>query len=169
MGMDKAALRWNDSTLLDHVAAVVADAAGSVTVVGRHSPKWPSLADLLPESGPIGGIAAALQSGGAEWSLIVACDMPAVDAVWLRALLDRSAGDVVVPRTADGRVHPLCAVWHRRAAAPVVEAAHAGRRRVRDLLADLRTHYVDLPGAEWHLKNLNTPEDLAQWQTAVVR
>ena len=165
MGTDKAAMRWDDSTLLDHVATSVEAAAGSVTVIGREHPRWPSLPDLLPDAGPIGGLASALNSTPATWSLIVACDMPGLNGQWLRNLLDAAAGDLTVPRTPDGRLHPLCAVWNIHAGAAVIEAAHAGTRKVRDLFNVLDWHYVDLPDAAERLINLNTPDDLVRWQS----
>ena len=166
MGTDKAAIRWSSGTLLDHVASSVEAAAGSVTIVGRDHPRWPSVPDLLPDSGPIGGIAAVLNSTPATWSLIAACDMPGLEPQWLRNLIDAAYGDLTVPRTPDGRLHPLCAVWNIDAGAAVIEAAQAGTRKVRDLLNVLDWRHVDLPDAEERLINVNTPDDLVRWQSA---
>src|SRR6058998_1400393 len=82
MGRDKACLPLQGRTLLEHVAAAVAAAAGSVTLVG--SPEryqnlgFRVIADSLPGCGPLGGIHTALGASPADWNLIVACDMPGI-------------------------------------------------------------------------------------------
>jgi molybdopterin-guanine dinucleotide biosynthesis protein A len=66
--------------------------------------------------------------------------------------------DVVVPRSADGRLEPLFAVYRKS----VIEPAHAllsqGKRKIADLLSCVRVKYVQMPGGDWY-RNLNTMED----------
>src|SRR5579863_10550524 len=64
MGRDKALLPLGDSTLLDHVAHCVRQAAGNVTIIGppdRYAGLgYPVAADLVNDSGPLGGVYTAL-------------------------------------------------------------------------------------------------------------
>src|SRR5271165_5087016 len=80
MGTDKALLPFGDGFLIDHIAAKVTAAAGSVCLVGGHERYlrlgYPAIADLWHDIGPLGGIVTVLQTSSAEWNLIVACDMP---------------------------------------------------------------------------------------------
>jgi molybdopterin-guanine dinucleotide biosynthesis protein A len=167
MGKDKALLPFRGGTLAGHVAAAVAEAAGSVTLVGDPQ-KYGQLGlavlpDRTPGAGPLGGIETALSHTIADWNLLLACDMPAVSADFLRGLLDaaeRSQADVLVPAGPTGRLEPLCAVYHRRCCVPVRRALESGIRRVTEALAGLRV-------AQWNVadpacfENLNTPEDWA--------
>ena len=80
MGRDKAQLPLHGRTLVEHIAGAVAEAAGSVTLIGAPE-RYPDLGirmlpDSRPGAGPLGGICTALASTDAEWNLIVACDMP---------------------------------------------------------------------------------------------
>ena len=163
MGVSKAELPWQGLTLLQYVAKEVEAAAGSVSIVGgepleRHR----CLPDAVLGAGPLGGIAAALADTRAEWNLIVACDMPGVTRSWLNLLLKEAAENVVIPVTADGRLHPLCAVWQRSAAAAVGSAIDRGVRRVTDVLKELRLHKVVVQD-ETVLANVNTPEEWARF------
>jgi molybdopterin-guanine dinucleotide biosynthesis protein A len=118
--------------------------------------------DRGPRQGPLGGLEAALACAPTEWVLVVACDMPHLDAALLRRIaclaldptLDRSA---VVPRV-DGRAQPLHAAYHRRCLAPVRAALDAGDLRLTDVVAALDPEWLDLPRSA-SFDNWNTPLD----------
>src|ERR1017187_531401 len=140
MGRDKALLRYWGVPLVVRAAAAVAEAVGSVTIVGDPSVYghfgWPALADTNPELGPVGGLLTALEHTRSEWNIIVACDMPDVSPGLLRELIQktvRSRKRCVAPLI-DGEFEPLCAVY-RRSALDEVRAAIAARHlKMRDLL-----------------------------------
>lgn len=166
MGRDKAMLPYRGKTLVEHIAARVEAAAGSVALVGpperyRELP-FPVIPDRFPGCGPLAGIHAALSASGAEWNLIVACDMPAVSVEFLSNLIELAEGsgrDCLVPVSPSGRAEPLCAVYHR-ACIPAIERALAGSiRKVTDVFGDLRVAAFSVPEATW-FENLNTP---AEW------
>ena len=164
MHRDKALLPWRGTTLAQHVARIVHEAAGSVTLIGEPALYarlgYPVRADLFAGCGPVGGIATALTLTTSEWALITGCDMPGVSAASLRRLLHETATagcDCIVPLGPAGP-EPLCAVYHR-AALSVFEKAIAERRfKLRDIVDRLRTRTV--PGLDpENFANLNTPEE----------
>jgi molybdenum cofactor guanylyltransferase len=158
MGRDKALLAFRGSTLLEHVAARAGEVAGPVTIVGppeRYSHLgYPVIADRHPGSGPLAGIEAALLSSPSSRALILACDMPDVPLELLRSLLEKS-GDCVLPRTSDGRLNPLCAVWSRTLLPAVQEALSEGRLKVLDCLKGAHVKEIAWPV----LGNANTPDE----------
>lgn len=162
MGRDKALLPLDGSTLVEQIAARVRAAAGSVTLIGspdRYSGLGlPVAADLIANCGPIGGIYTALKISSAPWNLIVACDMPAVTAGFLARLLKAARdadADCLAPETSLG-LHPLCAVYHRRALATLQSAIDHKSFKMHDLLRTLRT--IAKPAADASLlENVNTP------------
>lgn len=167
MGRDKSQLPFRDTTLSEYVARVVEDAAGSATLVGNDpSGRRRAIPDLYPGIGPVGGIATALDDTPAQWNLIVACDMPALHPEPLRMLL-RTAVDrgqqALVPATADGRVHPLCAVYAKSALPVLQQAVAGGIQTVREVLRRLTTIYLEVGEAQW-LANANTPEEWAVFE-----
>jgi molybdopterin-guanine dinucleotide biosynthesis protein A len=160
MGRDKALLPFRGSTLAEWVARQVAEAAGSATLVGNIALGIP---DLYPGEGPLGGILTALEHTYADLNLIVACDMPHVEAPFLRCLLEaarESDADALLPCGPSGLVEPLCAVYRRRAFPGLRARFDHGTRKITAGLEGLAV--VTLRVAEVaQFQNLNTPEDWA--------
>ncbi|MEK7408011.1 MAG: molybdenum cofactor guanylyltransferase [Acidobacteriota bacterium] len=164
MGRDKALLPFRGATLVEHVAAEVERAAGSVRLVGaperyRHLP-YAVVPDRRPGYGPLGGVETALLESQARWNLVVACDMPAVTAAFLGSLLEAAEGNgfqCLVPVAASGRPEPLCAVYERGCLAAVSALLDRGVRKMTDALAALQAGQWKVPEEAW-FENLNTPE-----------
>ncbi len=172
MGNDKALLPFGGNVLIAHVAAAVSAAAGSVYLVGARSSyenlNYPVLPDLFPGFGPVGGIVTALSAANAEWNLIVACDMPGVSAEFLTALLAgavTAGAQCTVPVTPDGRMHPMCAIYHRSAREPLAQAVQAEKHRLLTALESLNVHLYPV-AAEGSLINVNTPTEWNSFQNA---
>jgi len=93
----------------------------------------PLVVDLMPGTGPLGGMFTALSQIDFPFLAVVACDMPFISVSVLRAqclILEREGADVVVPRSAGG-LEPLHAVYRRNRCLPAVRAAlDKGDRRV---------------------------------------
>jgi molybdopterin-guanine dinucleotide biosynthesis protein A len=121
------------------------------------------VSDRLRGAGPLSGIEAALGATRSDWNLIAACDMPSLNDTLLRQLAKAAADDAVVPRYPDGRIEPLCALYHRRSHAAAASALAAGARRVSDFIARLTVRYVEVTDSRPFL-NLNTPEDLENYR-----
>lgn len=169
MGRDKARLPFRGSSLGEFVARTVAEAAGSVVLVGDPAEysefPFPVIADRHPGAGPLGGILTALHHTSADWNLVVACDMPGVSAKGLGRILEsagQSGADALVPTGPSGIPEPLCAVYHRRSLGGLEAAFGAGERKVTVALSRVRT--TMLPFEELSLfQNVNTPEDWAAY------
>jgi molybdenum cofactor guanylyltransferase len=167
MGTDKALLPWGTGILLDRVAGEVRTAAGDVTLVGDPAKYsnygYPVIGDRMPGNGPLSGVVAALSHSPADWSLIVACDMPNLTAEFLTSLLDAAFSstvqiDCVAPQTEAGP-EPLCALYHQRALPLLNSFLEHKFLKMQDAVRDLRTQYLPFTGTPW-FRNLNTPEDL---------
>jgi molybdopterin-guanine dinucleotide biosynthesis protein A len=172
MGRDKALLECNGSRLIGRVAEVVAAAAGVVAIIGDPAKYgkfgYPVHPDVFVGCGPLAGIHAALKATSADWNLVVACDMPDVNAAFLRELLRRAeerAADCLVPAGASGRLEPLCAVYHRRALPTIERSLDNGIRKVVDGLAGLRIEVLRLDRAG-PFRNVNTPEEWIEYTEA---
>jgi molybdopterin-guanine dinucleotide biosynthesis protein A len=169
MGQDKALLELDGEPLAARAARTAAEAAGRAYIVGPAAAYghlgYPCLEERFPGLGPLSGLDAALRSGLATWCLLLACDMPGLDAPSLRGLLqaaEQSGCDAAVTVSAGGRAEPLCAVYHARLAGLVEQHLLEGRLALHELLSRIR--WVPLPAPHPDFAaNINTPEEWAQW------
>jgi molybdopterin-guanine dinucleotide biosynthesis protein A len=129
----------------------VREALGNVTIIGRGEHP-----DLIPDSGPLGGLHTAFSLTPAERVLVVACDMPYLTPELLRALA-AIPGDAVVAET-PGRLHPLCAVYHRKLQPQVASAVQRRSLKMHDFLSQIPFQRFPVPDP-LELRNLNTPMD----------
>lgn len=165
MGRDKALLQVGGSTLLQRVLDV-ARASGAHEVVTTGGPDRQSgvrhLVDQHAGCGPLAGIASALSALAPDPVVVLACDLPGIDAATIRLVLE-SLGphDVAVART--DRLEPLCSAWlPERCLGEVVHAIERGDRAVHTVLA--RLDVVEVGVGVSTLRNLNTPDDVARFE-----
>ena len=116
----------------------------------------------------MGGIHAALSTSPTELNVMLAVDLPFVEANFLQYLLARareSGAMVTLPRAAGG-LQPLCAVYERSFAAVAEDSLRKGRNKIDSLFAKVQTCVIDeeeLVRGGFSLemfRNLNTPDDL---------
>ena len=169
MGTDKSQLLIERQTFTDRIANTLRKVTDSVTIVGRSldASSLPSVPDIYPQWGALGGLHAALSASDREWAIVVACDLPFVTPeLFLHLGGMRLDHDAVVPVQQDGRPQPLAALYRvdpclQRA----TELIEAGQRRPLDLLKAVTTRWVafdeirNLDQAERFFVNINTPED----------
>ena len=173
-GRDKSALRIGSTTILERQIAVLGPLADRVFIVasGRGRVDARGLAvvlDRMPGTGTLGALYTALSASTAEFTLVVACDMPFLSGPFLAHMAAAATRDVdvVIPRTVDG-YQPLCALYARGSLPPIRRRIETGQLKVLDLLAEVRVREIGAseiarydPDGTLFL-NVNTPEDYAR-------
>lgn len=165
MGQDKALLKVGDTTLLERIIDVAQRLTPTVAVIGRtgerDDTRW--IQDDAPGFGPLGGLKTALTHLD-QPVILLACDMPRVDAAALQWLLEHareSAAEHGVATLRDGAFEPLFS-FYRPALLPRIDAQLATRRlSLRRLIESGDFTRLDAPapvGAK--LLNINTPSEL---------
>lgn len=173
MGSDKAFVELKGRTLLERALDTVRALTPEAILVGERA-KFSSFGtvveDVFRERGPLGGIHAALAATATELNLMLAVDLPFVEAGFLKYLVKQARGNealVTVPKAAGGW-QPLCAVYRKQFAAIAERALQGGQNKVDALFAQIRTLVVDEADITRHgfslsmFRNLNTPADLEQ-------
>ncbi|MEE8131392.1 MAG: molybdenum cofactor guanylyltransferase [Vicinamibacterales bacterium] len=169
-GRSKALLPIGDQRIIDHQIAVLRTVADELAIVAADTDRYGALGvpvwvDLIPDSGPLGGIYTALVNATSSHTLIVASDMPFVTASFLKYLVRVGQNvDVAIPRTTDGH-QPLCACYAGTCVSVVRRHIESGALKVTDLLSELKVH--EIGPAELQpfdpddrlFFNVNTPDD----------
>ena len=168
-GRDKSALSVGGRRILERQLDQLRQLTDDILLVGARPheevPGVHHVSDRIPDSGPLGGLDAALAAARDDRLIIVACDMPFITARFLESLVGLSDPvDAVVPQTERG-YHPLCAVYRRSCHPAVIRRLVERRLKMLELFEDLRVHVVDRAhvatfGGEQVLANVNTPDEL---------
>jgi molybdopterin-guanine dinucleotide biosynthesis protein A len=168
MKRNKAFLPFGDSTFLEHLLGELEDfpeilisaAAGETHLYDSFN--RPVLEDIYPGRGPIGGLYTALVNCRSSRLLVLGCDKPLFKGNLGKFLAEQScSGDyeALVPRTRDGRLQPLCAIYTVSCVKVFYSQILAGNNRLTNALRHLRTGYVplaDTPFPDLLLSNINT-------------
>lgn len=168
MGRDKALLPVDGVAMAARVAAALRDGGcDEVVAIGGDVDGLAALGlavvpDEFPGEGPFGGLITALAAcPTAAAVVIVACDLPSLQAASVRALVAALPGhDVAVASVEAGRAQPVCAAWRPTALAVLRPAFVAGERRMMNAIGLLSQVVVPVPPQE--LANVNTPGDLRE-------
>jgi molybdopterin-guanine dinucleotide biosynthesis protein A len=171
-GQDKSRLHIGGQTIISRQVAVLQPLTDDLFIVASQLERFSDLPfrvfpDVLPGTGVIGAILTALESSTADRVLMVACDLPFLDAGLLRRLLALAAeGDGAWVETPAG-AEPLLACYRRHTAPRIRAAIGAGRLRAADLGQVLALGTVGLAELATFgepsrlLTNINSPKDLS--------
>jgi len=166
---DKTTLQFDGVPVPVRVARVVAQVAHPVLVVGPESRTGLASVDD-PREGPLAAFAAgigalAVRGHGGPF-LLVAGDLPLIEAPLLRFIVDALDGyDAAVP-VIGHHDQPLCACYASSAGGVAARLAARGETSLATVLPELRVRR--LPSSEWDhlappsaLLDVDTPEDVA--------
>jgi molybdopterin-guanine dinucleotide biosynthesis protein A len=183
LGQDKRRLRlWGPEhpTLLEHTVGLVARLCADVVVVLNDPEQWDGLAgrhvpDVYHGGGSLGGLYSGLLAAKYDYALVVACDMPFLNADLIGAMLARPRHyDVLVPHSLSPGaarnaldVEPLHAIYSKACLGPIRATLESGRRQIVAFFPEVRVAYIepaevlryDPTGRS--LLNVNTPEQMA--------
>jgi molybdopterin-guanine dinucleotide biosynthesis protein A len=170
MGRDKAGIAIGGSTQLERamglVTHLVAHSFVSLRGDQRQDPlraRYQQIVDAGDVQGPIAGLRAAqLAHPDVAW-LVLAVDLPLLDAATLQNLIARRdpARIATAYRSShDGLPEPLCAIYEPAAVPAVAAWLAAGKNCPRKFLLQSDTLLLDQPNPQ-SLDNVNTPAELA--------
>jgi molybdopterin-guanine dinucleotide biosynthesis protein A len=178
MQRDKAGLEYAGQPQLVRALGLleplVANTFISVRTDQLHDPQrsaYPRIVDLLPDAGPIGGIQAALRAHPRAAWLVLACDLPFLDAATLQQLI--AAREPRRLATAyrsshDGKPEPLCAIYEPASLAAIDRWLASGQQCPRGFLAQADVTLLALRNPQ-ALDNINTAAEYAAAQQQLRR
>jgi len=178
MQRDKATLQYRPGeTQIDAAMKLlqgrVAQAWLSVRDDQRQEPersKYPQIVDRGDIQGPMAGIVAAMDAHPAAAWLVLAVDLPFLDARTLDALIAARAPDqdaTAFRSSHDGLPEPLCAIYEPRSREKIAALLGNNRNCPRKLLINADTRLLDQPNPQ-ALDNVNTLDEYSSAMSALV-
>ncbi len=175
MGRDKAFVELAGKPLIEHVIERSADLGQAEVILVTNKPAQfahlglPMYRDILPDKGSLGGIYTALVQAQYPDVLVLACDMPFVNADLLRFMTAQinDETDIVVP-TVDDYPQGLHAIYKKTCIEPIAEQLAADRLKIIRFYEQMRVRYLDesdyaaFDPRGRSFANINTPEELAE-------
>jgi molybdopterin-guanine dinucleotide biosynthesis protein A len=169
MGRDKAFLAPDDGgPVLAERCRRALTGAGAVAVVAVGGDAaalaalgFTTVPDSVPGAGPLGGVVDGLGAAATALTVVLSCDLPAIDPGTVRTLVDALAAaeaDAVLP-VSDGRWDVLVGAYRREARDPLAEAFAGGERSLQRAVARLVVVPCSGIGGDAR-RDVDHPEDL---------
>ena len=173
MGANKAFMRVGGRAIIERVIEKVALVGDEIILVANSPDEYahlgyPTISDVYPGKGSLGGIHSGLKAASNPYALVVACDLPFLNGALLRYMALLASGhDLVVPRTEQG-IEPLHAIYSKACLPAMEPALQQDNLRVIAFFSQVRVRYVEQEEIETldpqllSFFNVNSPDDL-QW------
>jgi len=123
--------------------------------------------DIMEERGPMTGILSALSLPGVSEAFVTACDMPFINGILTRYMMDRWEGgrDALIPFF-DKKPQPLFGIYSKKIAGGMQESIKKGERGLTDFLKGRNVLYIEekevrsIDAEGRSFVNINTIDDL---------
>jgi len=170
MGQNKALMALGGKRLVDRVVEVMGEVFRDLLMVTNTPEVYadlgiPMVRDVWPEKGSLGGVYSAIYHVITPYCLVVACDMPFLNAAVLRYLITQMADyDVIIPDVLD-ELQTLHAIYSKACLQPIERRLEANRLRIVGFFPDVRVRTVTASELQVYdpellaFQNLNTPEE----------
>lgn len=169
-GVDKPALMVGSRSMLDTVLLACVDAVRTVVVGPERAVcrpvRW--VREQPTGGGPVAALAAGLAQVTAEFVVLVAADLPFLDAGTVDRLVAEVCEDGALLVDDDGRDQLLCSAWRTSALRGALAGIQVDGARLRTVLDPLRACRVTLNCVEGRAAwmDCDTPADLAKARAA---
>ncbi|XTZ40636.1 molybdenum cofactor guanylyltransferase MobA [Salmonella enterica] len=170
-GKDKGLLELSGTPLWQHVAQKLIPQVTRIIISANRNLQTyrasgvPVITDTLHDfPGPLAGMLSVMQQSSDEWFLFCPCDTPLIpEDLVSRLWAQRQQAPAVWVHDGE-RDHPTIALIHRTILPLLENYLSRGERRVMVFLREVGGHAVDFSDTKTAFANVNTPDDLAQWQ-----
>ena len=165
MGADKGLLKLGEHSFIEHLAQSMSPFCDKIFLCGSK-PAYTELgldviADIVPDSGALGGLYSGLIHTSTNWNLVLSCDAPLVDAAIIETLIEAlDPQQKVVHAITEKDAHPLIGCYHKDCAESFKKAIDSGHLKLQPAVQNCKPKQVEFhPPQAKKLLNINTPED----------
>ena len=164
MGCNKALLTIEHRRFLDKIAEEMS-AFDQVLVSAAHKEDYPEcgfpvVEDVHRDIGPIEGIYQVIKHASNDYVFVCAVDMPNISRALVSYLAEFICSDYdCYVLTDEDRIHPLCAIYSKKALPALEKLIQEKNYRLRDIFRLVPTKYIRLESSCFSkktIKNVNT-------------
>ena len=169
MGQDKALLEFGGKTILENLVDFSSSFFNETLIVVNQGKKLSGLdlkkssvhEDLIPESGPLAGLYTGLVYSKNLLSCVLTCDMPFVDDLVIRKLVEHEeAGYDVICLETEGDDQPFPGIYRRSSRSLIKSLLESGEKSMKRFLQIATVKWIELEiERKEALINLNYMED----------
>ena len=173
MGENKAFIRVGGERIIDRTIRIFRELFEEIVLVTNDPLAYLEfdltiVTDIVKGKGALGGIYTGLFHSPCEYAFVCPCDMPFLNADFIRHMQERAKGyDVVVPVQPEG-FQPLHAIYLRRCMPAIKKCIDEDRLKITGFYKNARV--LDIPPevtasfdpAGKMFFNVNTPDDLEE-------
>jgi molybdopterin-guanine dinucleotide biosynthesis protein A len=99
--------------------------------------------DILYGLGPAAGLATTLTFSETDWNIVLACDLPFLEAELIALMLEKTERNQAVIPVHNGVMEPLAGLYTRELGTNFEEAISSGNFALRKILANCKVYYFD--------------------------
>ena len=170
-GLNKAFIKVRGERLIERTLRIYRELFEEILIVTNSPLDYLEfdakiVTDIFPGKAALGGIYTGLFFSSFDHVFVAACDMPFLNAPFIRYMMKESGNyDVVIPRTPGG-LQPLHAIYSRTLLKPIRRLIDANQLKITELfkkskiLEIPREEILPFDPEERLFMNINTPEDL---------
>lgn len=170
-GNDKGLMELHGIPLYQHVLSRLKNQVDDVIISANRNlcayrqSGYPVISDIDKGfAGPLAGILTGMQAATSEWIVFVPCDVPGLPLDLVRRLCEAKEGNNAVYVTDGHRDHPTLLLINRCLIEPLKTYLHNGDRKLMLFIEQIGAKAVSFADQPNAFLNLNSPEDLFNWQ-----
>jgi len=172
ISITKALIQMGEQTIIGRTVHLFQKLFEEVIIVTNHGDDYAYLGvkltkDLIPETGPLGGLYSGLTVSSSDYNFVVACDMPFIDPAVILHLQNYTYSgsyDVIVPEF-NGFIEPLYAFYSKNCIPAILGHINQQNYKIRSFYSRVKVKEVPchhFKSIEKAFFNINTREDLQQ-------
>lgn len=172
MGADKGLLLLHNKPMIQYVIEAVRPVVPSITILTANTKYkqfgYELLRDNVPNLGPAGGIATALQHSRAEQNFIISCDTPFITTSVIEYILSHAQQTQITIPQHNNKLHPLCGVYATTCSEQWQQHIQQGERKLQQLIQHFSLNILDCNSFQPNtFTNINTPQEFEQAQQII--
>jgi molybdopterin-guanine dinucleotide biosynthesis protein A len=170
MGREKASLRIGERTIIEEQSETLGRIFDEIIIVATSQNYFKNIdakvvTDIIPDSGPLGGLYSGLAVSSNIHSFLIACDMPFINLQLIDYMIKQvGENDVVIPLSSKG-METLFAVYSLNCLETIRRQIEFRNLKLLDILNFFKVRYISqeeiekFDPQEFSFFNVNSPED----------